>query len=244
MKSKKITIIVVVVTLMSAAGALLLARRPSSAPTETQTGAQSQSRPQNPSGDFPDHTKITTTVFWVGEPGDADNGNIPNKGSAWDAQWQAHYGGVDDPVHRSTYRPAGFTPSENPFYVALPYNDFDASGHRKATAGACQRLLVHPDEHYSYCKNVWLAVRNGDKTVYAQWEDVGPFIEDDPSYVFGNAAPRNTTGAGAGLDVSPAVRDYLGLNDVDKTSWQFVNPLDVPEGPWKTTITTSYGDSL
>ena len=43
---------------------------------------------------------------------------------------------------------------------------------------------------------------------------------------------------GAGLDVSPAVRDYLGMNDTDVTDWKFVDFAEVPNGPW-----TLYGDN-
>jgi hypothetical protein len=37
---------------------------------------------------------------------------------------------------------------------------------------------------------------------------------------------------GAGLDVSPAVRDYLGLKQTDVTDWRFVDFREVPRGPW------------
>jgi hypothetical protein len=43
---------------------------------------------------------------------------------------------------------------------------------------------------------------------------------------------------GAGLDVSPAVRDYLGLQPTDVTDWQFAEVRDIPPGPWR-----SYGDN-
>jgi hypothetical protein len=33
-----------------------------------------------------------TTLFWVGEPSDADNAFIPNNASYWDKDWQRHYG--------------------------------------------------------------------------------------------------------------------------------------------------------
>lgn len=191
-----------------------------------------------------EHQNIITTVFWAGEPADSDNGDISNTVSAWDENWQAHYGGVDDPLHRSAYRPAGFTPKENPFYVALPYNDIDADSHRKASADNCRRLQPAPDARYSYCKNIWVAITKSNKTVYAQWEDAGPFGEDDASYVFGSAAPANKTDERAGLDVSPAVRDALALQDVDRTSWRFVKASEVPGGPWKDTVTVSHGSSL
>ena len=62
---------------------------------------------------------------------------------------------------------------------------------------------------------------------------------NDAAYVFGDARPANTNLSRAGLDVSPAVHDYLGLQDVDKTDWQFISPGTVPAGPWRQIVTTS-----
>lgn len=73
---------------------------------------------------------------------------------------------------------------------------------------------------------------------YAQWEDCGPFRTDHFQYVFGNERPKPNLNHGAGLDVSPAVRDYLGLQPTDVTDWQFVEVKDIPAGPWR-----SYGDN-
>src|SRR5436189_138337 len=50
--------------------------------------------------------------------------------------------------------------------------------------------------------------------------------------------PKQNPNHGAGLDVSPAVRDYLGLAPTDVTDWQFVEVRDVPPGPWR-----NYGDN-
>ena len=66
-----------------------------------------------------------TTLFWVGEPSDADNAFISNDVSYWDKDWQSHFGGVDDPYRRNGFWPTDFKPRENPFYVALPYGEFD-----------------------------------------------------------------------------------------------------------------------
>ena len=88
-------------------------------------------------------------------------------------------------------------------------------------------------------KNHWIRIDVGATTVYAQWEDVGPNSETDQNYVFGSAAPSNTFGAHAGLDVSPAVMSYLGVSDVFTATWQFVDAVDVPVGPWTQTITAS-----
>jgi len=183
------------------------------------------------------HSNITTTIFWVGEAAGPDNAGISNAESAWDGNWEAHYGGFDDPDNRNGYYPAGFTPLENPFYFALPYNDLDDNGDRKASASNCPNV----GGSISWCKNAWIKITKGSKVAYAQWQDVGPLKEDDVAYVFGTATPANTWGAKAGLDVSPAVRDYLGLADVDKVSWVFVSASAVPAGPWKQIVTTSPG---
>lgn len=86
----------------------------------------------------------------------------------------------------------------------------------------------------SMCKNRWIKIMANGKTAYAQWEDTGPHEYNDYNYVFGAAAPIYSIG----LDTSPAVRDYLGLDGMDPVSWQFVKFSDVPDGPWKNIITT------
>lgn len=199
-------------------------------------------RTTHPKGLTFEHTGIATTVFWVGEEADAENAFISNTSSAWDTDWQQHFGGVDTPDERNGYFPAGFIPKENPFYVALPYNDIDEQGHRKPTAKQCP--LARAENIASWCKNAWVAIRYQGKIAYAQWEDVGPMLDDDAAYVFGDAAPGNTFGAHAGLDVSPAVRDYLGLDGDDLTDWTFVDEDDVPDGPWYRIATRSVGDSI
>ncbi|HMH31064.1 MAG TPA: hypothetical protein VK534_01145 [Methylomirabilota bacterium] len=189
------------------------------------------------------HANIITTIFWAGEPADGDNGFISNSPSAWDEQWESHYGGVDSQSPRNGYYPAAFTPKENPFYFALPYNDFTNNGNRKSSATLCANSGNPSLSHYSWCKNTWIAIKHGNKTAYAQWEDVGPFEENDTAYVFGSAAPKNQQEAKAGLDVSPAVSSYLGLQDVDKSSWAFISADKVPAGPWRQIVTTSKGTS-
>ena len=176
----------------------------------------------------PLHHHVSTTVFWVGERADADNGDIPNVASAWDDEWQRHFGGVDDPDRRTGFRPAAFASKENPFYVALPYNDYDSEGNKKRDAARrCP----------GGCKNRWVRIVHEGRVAYAQWEDVGPFGENDVAYVFGPRRPRNSINRHAGLDVSPAVRDYLHLRDIDRTSWQFVPRSAVPRGPWRRIVT-------
>jgi hypothetical protein len=89
------------------------------------------------------------------------------------------------------------------------------------------------EEGKSVCRDRWLAIRNSvGKICYAQWSDCGPSGADHWQYVFGNERPRPNTQQGAGLSVSPAVRDYLGLQATDVTDWKFVDSRDVPRGPW------------
>ena len=179
-----------------------------------------------------------TTVFWIGEPASDDNRDISNADSIFDNRWMEHYGGVDDPVLRSGHFPRGFAPKENPFYAALPYADIKHGGGRKPSAKDIP-WYVGEDERRSLVKNRWLEIRYKGRTCYAQWEDAGPFGEDDVDYVFGNATPHNTINRQAGLDVSPAVRDCLTLSGNDYTDWRFVNDEDVPEGPWTEIVTES-----
>lgn len=188
------------------------------------------------------HEQISATLFWVGEKANDDNQDIPNSRSAWDDAWQDHYGGFDDPVKRDTdYFPSDFTPRENPYYFALPFNDFDEDGERKPEV---QTLVPWSGERTwgtreSMLKNRWIKIISGEKTAYAQWEDVGPFEEDDATYVFGEAEPKSQENKHAGLDLSPAVNGYLGLDGEDAVDWQFIEEQDVPKGPWKEVITRS-----
>jgi hypothetical protein len=191
-------------------------------------------------GDCPWKCRIVTTTFWVGETPTRNN-PIPNRVSAWDDHWAKRYGGYDDPDSRNRrdYIPVNFIPSQNPFYVALPYNDV-SRGHAKPEAP-----LVIPwfkaeftEEGRSVCHGHWVAIRHGARTAYAQWEDCGPFRTDHWGYVFGNDRPKPNMNKGAGLDVSPAVRDYLRMGETDTTDWRFVETREVPVGPWRL-----YGDN-
>ena len=82
-----------------------------------------------------------------------------------------------------------FVPRQNPFYVALPYNDV-TRGRFKPEA----RLVIpwfkqaYTEPGRSVCKSRWLAIRKGNRTAYAQWEDCGPFRTDpytDPTQHYG-----------------------------------------------------------
>lgn len=177
---------------------------------------------------------ITTTVFWVGEQA-TDHNPVPNDKSAWDGGWLSSYGGYDNPAPatRANFIPADFLPRQNPFYVALPYNDV-ANHHTKPEVAQVipwfRSSFVRDGQ--SICKGEWVAIRHGHKVCYAQWEDVGPFATDDWQYVFGYQRPHPNPNRDAGLDVSPAVRDYLGLAGLDLCDWRFVNFDQIPAGPW------------
>jgi len=185
--------------------------------------------------------RTTASVFWVGEDANAENDFISNAPSAWDINWQQNYGGVDDPNCREGYYPCGFVPKENPFYIALPYNDVDDEHIRKETA-------VHipwndPSATGTLLKNRWVEVRFKGKSCYGQWEDVGPNGEDDWEYVFGDAKnPSNTFGLEAGIDLSPALRDCLGADGSSEVRWRHINEEEVPNGPWKEILTRYTGD--
>jgi hypothetical protein len=183
-------------------------------------------------GRYPWKENIVTTIFWVGEKADKSN-PVPNAQSAWDSSWMSHYGGYDDPKKRANFIPARFTPKENPFYVALPYNDL-THNHTKSEASRVipwfKNSFVRDGQ--SVCKDHWLAIRYGIRTCFGQWEDVGPFHVDHWQYVFGNERPHSNRNHAAGLDVSPAVRDYLGMSGTDVCDWKFVNLYEVPNGPW------------
>lgn len=170
----------------------------------------------------------TATVFWVGERESEDNGYIANRAGAWDERWLLHFGGVDSPQSRCGFLPCGFTPRENPFYVALPYDDTEGSSKQHAARSAL--------------KNSWVAVRSGDRVCYGQWEDVGPFETTDYAYVFGSALqPKNRRDVRAGIDISPALKSCLGVGDVAQVEWRLVPAAAVPNGPWRSIITKRPG---
>jgi hypothetical protein len=187
-------------------------------------------------GPLPWRTNMVTTVFWIGENN--------NDSSAWDPQWKNHYGGTDDPdpAKRRDYIPRAFVPELNHFYCALPYNDIVHGQFRPEAALVIpwfKQLYKEPGK--SVCRDHWVAIiRKGsscdgrpDRVCYAQWSDCGPFVADHFQYVFGDERPRPNANHGAGLNVSPAVRDYLGLSSTDVTDWRFVEIRDIPPGPWR-----------
>jgi hypothetical protein len=174
---------------------------------------------------------IVATTFWIGEP--TSSRSPSNTRSAWDSGWMAHYGGEDSPAQRVDFLPNGFTPRQNPFYVALPYSDVS---HGQTKPEAAQIIpwfkSSFSQNGRSILKDRWVAIRRGARVCYAQWEDAGPFRTDHWQYVFGNERPLSNQNHDAGIDLSPAVRDFLNIGGMDSVDWKFVEFSDVPAGPW------------
>jgi hypothetical protein len=180
---------------------------------------------------YPWKLNITATIFWIGE-GPNPISSTTNVGSAWEEQWRNDNGGPDSPYNRSGYAPATHAARINPFYVALPFNDlaFPDKARRWIPKG-WQRASTN-GKPLSACKDRWVEIKNalGDDC-YAQWEDVGPIRNDHAEYVFGDEPPG--PGATLGLCVSPAVADYLNINEGNRiTRWRFVDDGDVRPGAW------------
>ncbi|WP_353568753.1 hypothetical protein [Haloferula sargassicola] len=199
--------------------------------------------PSTPNGQlYPWRQNITATVFWIGEQ-PTQNNPVPNCKSSWDQNWMANYGGYDNPDPRarvadhrtSDFRPKGFIPRLNPFYIALPYNDVLRHGVHKSEASRVIPWFrrFNPKPGKTVLKGRWVQIYHGGRSCYAQWEDCGPFVTDDWSYVFGNSRPKNHNNKDAAIDISPSIRDYLDLQSGEKCHWRFVEAAQVPYGPWK-----------
>jgi hypothetical protein len=213
-------------------GAYQPAARSRSSPTKTAT----------PRSLYPWKVGITATVFWIGERPTANN-PTPNDVSSWDMNWKQNFGGYDDPNpaariadrRNSDFRPKAFIPKLNPFYVALPYNDRVSHKRHKSEAARVIPWFksVNPKPGQTVLRGRWVQIHRNGVDCYAQWEDCGPWITNDWPYVFGNSRPKNRNNGGAGIDISPAVRDYLGIKSGQQLHWRFVEANQVPFGPWK-----------
>ncbi len=183
---------------------------------------------------YPWKTRILTTMFWIGE-GSTPISSTDNMSSSWDEDWRANNHGSDNPNNRNGYAPGGHAATLNPFYVALPFNDlaFPDKAQRWLPSGWYRR--PKDGKQVSACKDRWIMIKNNKGDIcYAQWEDVGPLRYDHAEYVFGDERPIGLGDNHAGLDVSPAVAEYLGIDNKDHvmTSWRFVDDEDVHPGPW------------
>ena len=191
---------------------------------------------------YPWKTYVTATIFWCGEEASSRN-PVPNNKSSWDTDWAGNFGGYDDPdptnrianYESGDFRPKNFIPKLNPFYVALPYNDVqDWSNHKPEASKVIPWFSrVNPEPGKTVLKGRWVQIFLNNRSCYAQWEDCGPWVTDDWEYVFGKKAPKTTQNGAAGIDISPSIRDYLGVNSGTKLHWRFVEEGQVPYGPWK-----------
>ncbi|MEM1059576.1 MAG: hypothetical protein AAGK14_10035 [Verrucomicrobiota bacterium] len=191
------------------------------------TPPQEKKGPSN----FPWKKNIVTTTFWIGQGASGYNSTM-NKASAWDMNWRGNYGGEDRRDKRDAgILPATFAAKRNPFYIALPFNDVKYPKIAAKWIPWWDPKKAKEDRWKSQVQGRWVKIRAMDgRLCYAQWEDVGPFRYDHAEYIWGNERP--TTYNKAGLDVSPAVENYLGLDGLDLCDWRFVEAHEVPEGPW------------
>lgn len=206
---------------------------------EPQVIVPTESNRDGGRGLYPWKLNIVSTIFWVGEQA-AQNNPVHNFSSSWDMYWCRTFGGYDNPNANGRRQlpeggsiPAAFVPQQNPFYVALPYNDVSGGRHKSEARKVIPWFnSVFEEEGKSVCRDRWILVRKGSRVCYAQWSDCGPFRTDHWQYVFGNERPQWNINRGAGLDVSPAVRDYLGMASTDVVDWKFVEYADIRPGPW------------
>lgn len=235
---------------------------PSAPPVVTPTPPATTPPATAPTGrEYPLHTGIVSTTFWVGEIFDANAADGSQMLSTYDGNWFQNYGGCDGiassgvckterRVASNGFFPSSMTPKQNPFYLDLPYDDVNDS------TGFKDRGTVIPwandpgyagkakDRSVSFMKNRWVKLMKDGQTCYGQIADAGPGQYHDSAYVFGSndARPANKRYGGAGMDVSPALNGCLGFRELDgasdKVNWQFVDAVDVPAGPW-TKITSS-----
>ena len=197
--------------------------------------------PLSSSEKYPWKRNIVTTIFWVGRGANGKNAGATS--SAWDAGWARTFGGYDDPdpgariadLRKADFRPARFLPGLNPFYFALPYNDVKGSHHKAEASKVIPWFReAFREDGKTVLQDRWICLKNrSGKECYAQWGDCGPFRTDDFPYVFGSERPKPNANRGAGVNVSPAVRDVLGLASTDVTDWRFVEWREVPPGPWR-----------
>jgi len=201
----------------------------SSNPNDNYDSVDSEKRTRT----YPWKRDIITTEFWIGEPG-SNISATDNIGSAWDENWRSSNGGSDSPDDRQGYLTADHAPRVNPFYVALPFNDLAYPDQARRWLPEGWERRPRDGKQVSACKDRWVEIKNQQGDIcYAQWEDVGPLTSDHPEYVFGDERPDTYTRAG--LDVSPAVAKYLGIEPEGRnrlTAWRFVDAEDVPPGYW------------
>jgi hypothetical protein len=182
---------------------------------------------------YPWRSYIVTTEFWIGE-GSTPISSTNNVESSWDEEWLQKNRGSDNPYDRNGYASGAHASTLNPFYCALPFNDLAFPDVAREWLPRNWYRRPVDGKQVSACKDRWVEIKNSRGDVcYAQWEDVGPLRYDNAQYVFGGERPLGMGDDHAGLDVSPAVYEYLGLSDRNRfTAWRFVDEADVRPGAW------------
>lgn len=216
--------------------------------------------------------EVNASTFYVGEEANAANANISNVWTAWYSNAVQHFGSGPDswgPVNPDEWEgqwyerdglcPKGVVLKQNPFYIALPTPDHDEAGVLQeaeqwvvAASDYLPELKRFKDgkfaDHESPFKDLWFEVSYQGKSAFAQLEDVGPSnqtgaIAADYEYVWGDRSqPKNEFGLQAGIDLSPAVTDYLGTDGAGVVRWRAVPESEVPDGPWKVLPTSGNPD--
>jgi hypothetical protein len=199
------------------------------------------------------------STFYIHEPAGSSNAGISNVPTAWDDLASKDYGvpdgwgpinGVSGPTFkRRGLCPAAGIPKEGLAYVAIQVVDHDGRIYKKAfpwvkyAARFLPQLRKFKDGHFadwqSPFKNLWVEVHYHGLVAYGQVEDTGPskFTDGraaDFPYVFGRARhTKNRYGLHAGIDLSPALTDYLGTDGGARVTWRIIPSDLVPNGWWK-----------
>ncbi|MGM0462556.1 MAG: carboxypeptidase-like regulatory domain-containing protein [Fibrobacterota bacterium] len=105
------------------------------------------------------HTNIMASTFWVGQGAGDDNHNISNVSSSWDSEWGDRYGLEDAPTlsrdNNFFPRDSRYRGIENPYYFALPYNDYSKTIFDGSDQDKVQTVANLKSEYYvDY--NEWL----------------------------------------------------------------------------------------
>lgn len=218
-------------------------------PDEAKQPEPAKPLPPNQRILYPWKQFVMTSVFWVGESKEASKSG---ECFPWDPEWKDHFGGIDDPepkeriadAKNGEFRSKAFVPKLNPFYIALPYNDLINGKDHQPDADRfipwAARIRKEPGK--SRCKGRWVQIYSSGKSCYGQWEASGPSLTDDWEFVFGDKPPKQQEQDGAGIAVSPAIRDYLELKPGQQVHWRFVEAGQVPYGPWKKHLATEPDD--
>ena len=116
-------------------------------------------------------------------------------------------------------------PGKNPFFIGLPFDERADPVLTEKWVPATWR-----NRGSSACRGHWVELKNdkGD-SCFAQWTLPSTSETNEGAYVFGDQPP-----VGPGITISPAVANYLGLDESSAltVSWRFVDDANVRPGAW------------